>query len=350
MPTTIRIRGIGTAVPDYVCDQSSVRGIVENMFSERIDNLDRLLKVFDHLHIERRHFVREPGWYGRDHGFGAANDLFIETATALSIEAAGKALIDSAASVGEFGGVVVASTTGVMTPSLDAHLVQELGLPMTVVRVPLFGLGCAGGVSGLARAAELSDSKGGAPVLFVAVEICSATFQRNDFSKSNLIGTSIFADGAAALVVGSGQSGPEIVGSFHRLFPQTYDIMGWDVVDSGMKVRFSRDIPAFVRDHIPEVINDACTSWGISADDIVSFIAHPGGAKVLEAFAEVIGRPPDVLEASHEILKRYGNMSSASILFVLEHMLVNQKLGQGYGLMSALGPGFSSDQLLLYNP
>jgi alkylresorcinol/alkylpyrone synthase len=337
-------------VPEHICDQSTVRGIVETMFSRRIDNLDRLLKVFDHLHIERRHFARDPDWYGRNHGFGEANDLFIEAATALSLEAARKALADSAVDAGEFGGVVVASTSGVMTPSLDAHLVQDLGLPLNVARLPLFGLGCAGGVSGLARAAELSVARGGAPVLFVAVEICSATFQRNDFSKSNLIGTSIFADGAAALVVGHAQDGPEIAGSYHRLFPQTYDIMGWDVVDSGMKVRFSRDIPAFVRTQIPGVIADACSSWGIAADEISSFIVHPGGAKVLEAFAEAIGREPEVLEASHLILRRYGNMSSASVLFVLEYLLKNGGPGSGLSLMSALGPGFSSDQLLLAIP
>ncbi len=309
-----------------------------------------LLKVFDHLHIERRHFACEPEWYAEDHGFGAANDVFIEAALALSIEAAGKALTAAGVSADDFAGIVVANTTGLMTPSLDAHLVQELGLPMTVARVPLFGLGCAGGVSGLARAAELSRSHGGAPVLFVAVEICSATFQRNDRSKSNLIGTSIFADGAAALVVGSADSGLEIVGSYHRLFPDTYDIMGWDVVDSGMKVRFSRDIPAFVKNHIPGVISDACRCWNISSDDIVTYIAHPGGAKVLDAFAEAIGRPADVLAASREILSKFGNMSSATILFVLEHMLAHNMLEPGYGLMSALGPGFSSDQLLLHHP
>jgi len=345
--TAIRIRSVGTAVPANTYDQTSVRSVVKNMFGDRVENLDRLLKVFDHLHIEQRHFARKPEWYGKDHGFGAANQVFIEAALALSIEAAGKALVGADIRADDFAGIVVANTTGVMTPSLDAYLVQELGLPLTMARVPLFGLGCAGGVSGLARAAELSKAQGGAPVLFVAVEICSATFQSNDLSKSNLIGTSIFSDGAAALVVGSGGSGPEIVGSYHRLFPETYDIMGWDVVDSGMKVRFSRDIPTFVKNQIPDVIAEACACWKISLDDIVSFIAHPGGAKVLDAFAEAIGRPADTLEASREILRKYGNMSSATILFVLEHMLADDMLEPGYSLMSALGPGFSSDQLLL---
>lgn len=348
--TTIRIQGIGSAVPENVCDQAYVREVVHHLFQERVENLDRLLKVFDHLHIQKRHFARDPDWYRRDQGFGAANDVFIETAKKLSYDAALKAIADAGVAPETFAGIVVASTTGVMTPGLEAYLVQDLGFPMQVVRMPLFGLGCAGGVAGLARAAELSGSRGGAPVLFIAVEICSATFQRNDLSKSNLIGTSIFGDGAAALVLGSGSSGPEIVGSYHRLFPDTYDIMGWDFVDSGMKVRFSRDIPHFVKTNIPEVLEEACQSWGISPDDIVSYITHPGGAKVLEAFAEVIGRPPEVLAASHEILRRYGNMSSASILFVLEYARDNLPMASGYGLMSALGPGFSSDQLLLYNP
>lgn len=346
----IRIQGIGTAVPDHVYDQSSVRRFVDNMFSGRVENLERVLRVFDHLHIEKRHFAQEPDWYGIERGFGAANDLFIESAKKLSLAAAGRAISNAQVTPEDFGGIVVASTTGIMTPSLDAYLMQDLEMDMNIVRLPLFGLGCAGGVSGLARAAELSSCHGGAPVLFVAVEICSATFQRNDLSKSNLIGTSIFADGAAALVVGKAESGPEIVGSYHRLFPKTYDIMGWDVIDTGMKVRFSRDIPSFVRKHIPGVIADACASWGISIDEIASYVTHPGGAKVLEAFAEVIGQPAPMLANSHEILRRYGNMSSASILFVLEHMMLNQGLNPGYCLMSALGPGFSSDQLLLHNP
>ncbi len=286
-------------------------------------------------------------WTG---GLAPPTTFLSESAKKLSLAAAGRAISNSQVPTEDFGGIVVASTTGVMTPSLDAYLVQDLDLDMNIVRLPLFGLGCAGGVSGLARAAELSSCHGGAPVLFVAVEICSATFQRNDLSKSNLIGTSIFADGAAALVVGKAESGPGIVGSYQRLFPETYDIMGWDVVDTGMKVRFSRDIPSFVKEHIPGVIADACASWGISVDDIASFVTHPGGAKVLEAFAEVIGQPAQILAGSHEILRRYGNMSSASILFVLEYMMLNQGLNPGYCLMSALGPGFSSDQLLLHNP
>jgi alkylresorcinol/alkylpyrone synthase len=344
---TIRIQGVGTAVPKHVYNQAQVRQIVEGLFHERVTNFDRLLRVFDHLHIARRHFVRDPEWYAADHGFAELNQLFTEKATELSSQAASNVIAQTGIDAAQFAGVVAVTTTGMMTPSLDAVLLQELNLPLTCIRLPIVGLGCAGGVAGLARAAELSASCRGAPVLFVAVEICSATFQKNDTSKSNLIGTSIFADGAAAVIVGEGGQGPEIVGSFHQLFPDTYDIMGWDIIDSGMKVRFSRDIPSFVRHHVPKVIADSCQKWGISADEILSYITHPGGAKVLEAFAEVIGKPKESLASAYQVLRDYGNMSSASILFVLEDMLRNTRLESGYALMSALGPGFSSDQLLL---
>ncbi len=342
----IRIQGVGTAVPEHVCDQEHVRQVVRGLFSESVKSLDRLLRVFDHLHISQRHLVREPQWYAENHSFSETNSVYAETATILSRQAGILALERAGVEAETLGGIVVASSTGLMTPSLDAVLIQEIGLPPEALRLPLFGLGCAGGVSGLARAAEIS-SVISAPVLFIAVEISSVTFQRNDLSKANLIGTSLFADGAAAVVVGEGGEGPEITGSFHRLFEDTRDIMGWEFTDTGMKVLFSRSIPAFVREHIPAAIEAACRKWGISPAEIVSFVTHPGGAKVLEAFSEVIGRPAEYLAASYRVLRDYGNMSSPTVLFVLDDMLANGGIRPGLTLMSALGPGFSYDQLLL---
>lgn len=344
---TPSILGIGTAVPPYSYDQAEIMPIVRGLFKERVENLDRLLKVFEHSHIRRRHFVREPEWYISDHGFGEANRVFAQSSTELCLSAAGKALAKSGIDPREVGAVVAVSSTGVMTPSLDAVLIQELGLSLNARRIPIFGLGCAGGVTGLARAAEQSTALAGAPVLFVAVEICSITFQKNDISKANLIGTSIFADGAAALVVGAGPGGPQVVSSYHQLFADTYDIMGWEVADSGLKVLFSRDIPTFVRTHIPRVVDEACKNWKIDRKAISSYITHPGGAKVLDAFADALGIDQNMLLPAYEVLREYGNMSSASVLFVLDNMLANNRLKPGYGLMSALGPGFSSDQLLL---
>jgi len=340
----VRIAGIGTAVPEYVVDQSMVRETVARVFGESVAGLDKLLQVFEHEHIVTRRFVRPTSWYGEDHGFAATNEVFAETAVGLGTQAAKKALVGREADV---RAIVVASTTGIMTPSVDAALTMSLGLSPHVTRIPIFGLGCAAGVSGLARAAELSRLYGGAPVLFVAVEICSVTFQRSDSSKSNIVGSSIFGDGAAAVLVSADGTGPEIQHGYSTLFPHTEDIMGWDVTDTGLRVRFSRDIPAFVRAHIPGVLVNAYQAWGISAADVGDIIAHPGGAKVLTAYSEATGKPLADFQHAFDILREFGNMSSASVLFVLERWLNDGKPKPRYSIMSALGPGFSAEQLLL---
>lgn len=339
----VRIDGIGTASPEYIVDQQMVKSTVERVFGASVKDLSRLLQVFEHDHIQTRRFVRPPEWYAEHHGFAEANAVYAESALHLASKAARIALNGREDKV---EAIVVASTTGIMTPSLDAALIQALGLSLNTKRLPIFGLGCAAGVAGLARAAELSRALNGGLVLFIAVEICSVTFQQTDTSKSNIVGSSIFGDGAAAVCVSSRGSGPIIGKGFSSLFPDTQDIMGWDVTDTGLRVRFSRDIPSFVLEHIPTVVAEACASWGISLVDITDVIAHPGGAKVLEAYAVAIGKPRSAFDISRDVLREYGNMSSVSVLFVLERWM-HSSAHQGYALMSALGPGFSAEQLLL---
>ena len=202
----------------------------------------------------------------------------------------------------------------------------------------------------MARAAELSRALHGKPVLMVAVEICTATFQRRDISKSNIIATSLFADGAGAVVVRAGTNGPVICESFSTLFPDTEDMMGWDVTDDGLRVRFARSIPAFIEEHLPVVLQQACTAWGIEPSHLQTYITHPGGQKVLDAFADAVGCERSSLAHSYNVLRDFGNMSAVSVLFVLHAMLTEQAHREGYGLMSALGPGFSAEQLLLRFP
>lgn len=340
----IRVINVATAVPQYVVDQSMVRTIVTRVFGERVADLDRLLRVFEHDHIATRYFVRPPEWYEHDHGFGEANAVFAASALDLAENASRSVLGSDASAV---RAVVVVSSTGVMTPSLDASLIQRLGLPSTTKRLPVFGLGCAGGVSGLARAAEVSRGLGGATVLLVAVEVCSVTFRQSDTRKSNIVASSIFGDGAAAVLVGAIGNGPVIADSHSTLFPATSDIMGWDVSDNGLSVRFSRDIPAFVREHIPAVLTDACETWGIDRQYIRDVIAHPGGSKVLEAYSEATGLPNETFDLARSVLHDYGNMSSASVLFVLEHWMRASHGHPPLAVMAALGPGFSSELVLL---
>jgi alkylresorcinol/alkylpyrone synthase len=344
------ILGTGVAVPEKAYDQSEVRTIIRSLFADDVVDIDRLLKVFEHDHIATRHFVRPPEWYALDRTFEDSNKVFAEASIELSLRAAKDALHAAGLLPRDLCGIVVASTTGLMTPSIDAELLQLLDMERTALRLPIFGLGCAAGVSGLARAFDLSRAHEGRPLLFVAVEICSTTFQRHDTSKSNLIGCSLFADGAAAVVVGSREDsagGLLFKGSHSTLFDKTQDMMGWTFSNTGMQVRFSRDIPAFIRERTPSTIGRALDHFGVEHSDITSFITHPGGARVLDAFMDAANLEKQSLEAAYDVLRAYGNMSSASVLFVLHRMITTDSIDEGYALMSALGPGFSSDHLLL---
>lgn len=341
-----RICGVGLALPQYAVRQEDIKRFAASLFETKLDQLERLLPVFDNACIAVRHLAQPLSWYANEHSFAEANLKYGEIACELAVEAAAKALADSGLTPVAIGAVLFVTSTGITTPTIDAQLIQRLGLSPHAARLPVWGLGCAGGVSGLARAAELVKAVPGRAVLLVAVELCSLTFQRNDFSKSNLVGAGIFADGAAAVVIAADGKGPEILGAHSTLFADTEDVMGWDVVETGLKVRFSRDIPTIVRRYLPDLLTAACGQWGVAKEELAYCIAHPGGAKVLEAYADSLGIPAVDLSAAYTVLESYGNMSSASVLFVLAEFLRRQPAAGRYGLMLALGPGFSAEQVL----
>lgn len=343
---TVKIMSVGTAVPPFALKQDEIRAFAAGLFRSNYDHIERLLPVFDNGCIETRHLSQPLQWYAAARPFAEANGIYqtvaLELARKASLQAIERAGIDPM----EIGAVVFVSSTGIATPTLDVRLIQQLGLSLQVTRVPIWGLGCAGGVAGLARAAELTRSRPEKITLLVAVELCSLTFQRNDYSKSNIVGASIFADGAAAVLLSATGEGPEFCGSSSTLFADTEDVMGWDLVETGLKVRFSRDIPSIVHEYLPDLIESACRSWGIEAGQVRHYIVHPGGAKVIAAYAESLKLPDGALDGAYQVLKHNGNMSSASVLFVLEAFLQNQPPTGDYGLMLSLGPGFSAEQVL----
>lgn len=341
-----KIVGLATAVPDNVVTQAEVKSFTEQLFRDGFRGLDRMLSIFEHGNIKTRHFACPLEWYAEPHTFTQANGEFANSAFELVVKAATKAIEKAGIMQRDIGGVVYVTSTGITTPTLDAQLIQRLGLSVNSIRMPIWGLGCAGGISGLARAAEAARARSCTYILLIAVELCSITFQRNDLSKSNLVGTSIFADGAAAAVVGFDGVGPEIVDSYSTLFPNTEDVMGWDVVDTGLKVRFSRDIPTIIRHHLPELLSEACLGWRVERSELHHFIVHPGGAKVLAAYSDSLGLNHGELLQAESVLKQYGNMSSASVFFVLEQFLAATPASNNYGVMLGLGPGFSAEQVL----
>jgi len=341
------IKSVGTAVPQYALEQSDIKQLAAGLFRSHFKDIDRLISIFENSCIKTRYLSQPLEWYITPHTFSDANKIFETVALELMVKAAQQALERAGTNPEDVGTLVYVTSTGITTPTLDTKLIQALNLPANTVRLPIWGLGCAGGAGGLARSAQLAACQPkNKVVLFVAVELCSLTYQREDFSKSNLVGTSLFADGAAAVVLGKEGAGPVICGFNSTLIPNTEDIMGWELTDSGLKVIFSRDIPWVIGKYLPKVIVDGCENWGIKQEDVQHYIAHPGGVKVLKAYTESLGIPEEKLAQAYSILESYGNMSSASILFVLEKFMATTVPTGGLGLMLSLGPGFCAEQVL----
>jgi alkylresorcinol/alkylpyrone synthase len=355
MPPAPRLLALASAVPPYALGQEEVVERVKRLFG-RSAELDRLLPVFANSGIGRRYSSVPLEWYDEPHGWAERNRRYLTGALDLLENVAGRVLDRAGLAAGDLGGIVTVSTTGIATPSLDALLIERMQLPRNIARLPIFGLGCAGGVVGLARAAAMAAALPGKPVLCLVVELCTLSFRRGDLAKSNIVATALFGDGAAAALLrcdaGSGDSGegPAIVATGEHTWPKSLDIMGWDVADDGLKAIFSRDIPRLMQAELKPVVDDFLARQGLRLADIDRFVCHPGGPKVLDAFEEVFGLEAGALTEARGVLHDYGNMSAASVLFVLERMLGQAgATGAAWGqaLMTALGPGFTAGFALL---
>jgi alkylresorcinol/alkylpyrone synthase len=248
--------------------------------------------------------------------------------------------------------IVVVSTTGIATPSLDAMLIEQMGLRRTVRRLPIFGLGCAGGVLGFARAADQASFTPGETVLFLVVELCALSFRRDDWSKSNIVATALFGDGAAAALLSTEGEGPAIVAAGEYTWPGSLDVMGWEVANDGLRAIFSRDIPALVTNQLRDAASQFLARHGLAVDEIDRFVCHPGGAKVIDALEHAFGLGQGDLVEARAVLRDYGNMSASTIMFVLDRMLVRARATAASwerALMNALGPGFTAGFLILDN-
>ncbi len=351
------IRTVATALPPYELPQSLVRELARGHFAPAFPAIDRYLPVFEHAQIDTRYMAAPAEWFQTVRGFKECNDLFIGTAVELGERAARACLAAAGVAPGAVDHLIFVSTTGMAAPSPDSMLINRLGMGVHTRRTPIWGLGCAGGVGGLARAYEYVRAFPGHRALLVCVELCSVTFQWQDLSKRNLIAASLFADGGAAVLV-EGDDLPAaeapaappvaILGTQSTLWPDTSEIMGWDMVDSGMQVVFSPRIPAIVQSLMRDNVAAFLAGYGLSLDDIDHWVLHPGGAKVVAAYESALGIDPERLGPTREVLRRYGNMSSVTIFFVLEEFLKRQTPAPGeYGLLAVLGPGFSCELALI---
>ncbi|MGH6719409.1 MAG: type III polyketide synthase, partial [Alphaproteobacteria bacterium] len=282
------------------------------------------------------------------HGFAERNDLYLRHAVELAARAADRALGDAGLDYAGIDAIVAVSSSGIATPSLDALVMERRPFRRDVERLPVFGLGCAGGVLGLARAAALSLARPGSRVLLLVVELCGLTFRRADRSKSNLIASALFGDGAAAAIVSTAGGGPRLTAWGEHTWPDSLDIMGWSVADDGFGVLFSRDIPALIRRDFRSVAGNFLARHGLSFELIDVFLCHPGGAKVVDALEHALGLAPDALEDSRAVLAEFGNMSAVTVLFVLARALGRGRAGRL--LLSTLGPGFTAAFLVAEAP
>jgi alkylresorcinol/alkylpyrone synthase len=345
----VALLSLATAVPDTVLEQEEATRIARGLFGRHGDLFNGMASVFENTGIVRRHIVRPPAWYAGDHGWSARNQVYLEAAEELYMDAARKALDQAEVRADEVDALVTVSTTGIATPSLEARVAGRMGFRDDADRVPVFGLGCAGGVSGLTLASQLASIAPGRTVLFVTIELCSISIRLDQPTKANIVATALFGDGAAACVLRSGYGGrAAIAGGTQILWPDTLDIMGWNVEDPGLGVVFDRAIPPFVEENMAEAVARIAKGTGIGTHQIQRFICHPGGAKVISALESSLELQTGTLDHERAVLRDYGNMSAPTVLFVLKRVLDEGMPDNS--LLLALGPGFTASGLLLNRP
>lgn len=340
------IAGLATALPPHVVRQEEAAQVVRRVHAGR-DDLLRLLRVFRSSGVLERRTAFPPEYYLKERSFEERNRDFIEQGLLLG-EAAAKAALDRAgARPGEISDLFLVTTTGLATPSLDALLVGRLGLRENVRRWPLFGLGCAGGAGALARAADVLRGSPGSKALVVSVELCGQVFSIRAATPTDIIGAALFGDGAAAAVVAEG-TGPRILAARSILYDGTRHLMGWNFTSDGMRLVLSKEVTEFVRERLRPVVERFLADESIRQDGVGHWILHPGGRKILETYRDAFGLGDSSLRWTRGSLARVGNLSSASVLFILNDLLESGLARAGdRGLLCALGPGFASELILL---
>ncbi|AMR31479.1 hypothetical protein A0256_08595 [Mucilaginibacter sp. PAMC 26640] len=346
MPSIASVSGV--SLP-YKIKQQDVKAQARALFVEHFPQVDRLMPAFDNTEIVTRNFCKPISYYAEPNTFEERNDDYIANALQYSVQAVEQAVAKAGINKDDITDIIFVSTTGLATPSIDALIINKMRLNPHINRIPVWGLGCGGGVSGMAKANTLAKANPDAVVLLVAVELCSLTLIKNDYSKSNFIGSSLFSDGiVAAIVKGDNYGKGKItcIANSSKLYYDSLEVMGWDFKDTGFKVLFSKDIPTFIHENIRADIDAFLAKQGLELKDIKNFVFHPGGKKVLDAYTDALAVQGDFLKNTRQVMNENGNMSSATVLYVLEKFMT-EGYDEGYGLMLAMGPGFSSEMVLL---
>jgi alkylresorcinol/alkylpyrone synthase len=347
----MRIAGVGSAFPPNYYSQEEISAALKYQWAGKLDRPEVVDRLHSNVGVKRRHLSLPIPAYQDLKTWGQANNAWIEVAQDLGKKSLCRALNSSGFAVQDLGAIFFTSVTGVASPSIEARLINLMDLPTRIKRIPIFGLGCVAGAAGIARASDYVRAYPDEVAALVAVELCSLTWQRDDVSVANLISSGLFGDGAAAVLVSGSnreQSGPEILATRSNFYPGTEGVMGWDISENGFRIVLSPDVPKMVHEHLAADIDEFLADQGLSRSDIGTWIMHTGGPKVLDAITEAMQLPPDALDASWESLSKVGNLSSASVLVVLEDFMTQRRPKPGsLSVLGAMGPGFCSELVLL---
>ena len=341
-----------TAVPAFSASQEEVKARLRQVFDLPARRLDAAMELFDHAGVERRYSVEPIDRLGVPRPLGDIQERYREHALGLGRKVAREALALAGVAGADIDLIVTTSCTGIMIPSLDAYLVDDLGLRSDVRRLPISELGGAGGAAALSRARDFLVGFPGARALVIAVELPSLSMQRADLSPANLVATALFGDGAAAAVLAGGDvqggGGVSILETLSHIWPRSTYALGFDLKDDGFHSVLSKDVPALLKSEIKALVRALAARRGLAPEDLSSFVLHPGGRKILGFVEEELGLSRADTQPSWDVLRDYGNQSSASVMFVLQEWLTRRRPPAGsHGVLAAFGPGLTSEMLLL---
>jgi alkylresorcinol/alkylpyrone synthase len=354
-----RIAGAASALPEHRYPQEVITAALKHHWNGSLARPKLLDRLHTRAGVEYRHLAFPLEQYARFGSWGEANAAWLEVAQDLGARAIDGALERAGIERQELDALFVVSVTGVASPSLDARLINVMRLRPDIKRTPIFGVGCVGGALGLTRAADYVLAYPGHAAALLSVEVCSLTIQHDDTSTANLISTGLFGDGAAAVIVAGSQrtanqaqsaeaAGPHIVGCRSVFYPDSEDVMGWNISQDGFRIVLSPRLPDIIKRHLAGDVDAFLQSFGLARGEISNWLIHTGGPKVLEAIQDTLELGDRTLDRSWECLRRCGNLSSASVLLVLEDVMMQHRPAPGtLGVLLAMGPGFCSEMILV---
>jgi alkylresorcinol/alkylpyrone synthase len=352
----MRIASAASAFPKNYYTQKVLLERLQDYWGDQLKNPLLLARLHRNVTVDGRYLAIPAEQYVDIKTWGQANDIWIRVAQELGEQALCVALQNAGLQPSDLGALLFTTVTGVASPSIDALLINRMGLPANIRRTPIFGLGCVAGAAGIARASDYVRAYPKQAAALVSVELCSLTLQREDLSVANLISSGLFADGAAAVIVTGAEfessgpeiSGPKILATRSIFYPKTEDMMGWSISEKGFRIILSTEVPTLIRQNLGKDVDAFLADNGRQRSDLKSFVLHTGGPKVLDASADALGLHNGQLDASWDCLRKVGNLSSASVLCVLEDVMKNRRPEPDtLGLLAAMGPGFCSELLLL---